>query len=94
MGKTYQVFVNGLKGKTNTIDIGESEDDFKRMTVLSLKKKVVEKVLSEVGDTCDLRLLFSNEQLEDKKTLADYGIQDRSTILAVLGLVGGGMYSE
>lgn len=88
MGKTCRVYVIGLKGRT--IDIVESEEDFKRMTVLSLKKKVLEISQIEVRGTSDLRLFFVNEQLEEKKKLADYGIQDRSQILAVLSLIGGG----
>ncbi|XP_055501310.1 uncharacterized protein LOC129703169 [Leucoraja erinacea] len=94
MSKRIQVYVNDLKGKTYTINIGESEDDFKRMTVLSLKKKVIAKLLPEVRGTDDLRLLFGSDQLEDNKTLAAHGIQDRSTILIVLSLPGGGTYSE
>jgi hypothetical protein len=37
----------------------------------------------------DLKLIFNGKQLEDDKTLADYGIQSESYLTVVLGLRGG-----
>ncbi|XP_051874080.1 polyubiquitin-like [Pristis pectinata] len=91
MGKIYQVFVKGLKGETTTIDVSHSEKEFSEMKVLMFKKKLLENLPPGKVQVEDLRLLFANEQLEDDKKFSDYQLKDKSTIMMVLRLPGGGI---
>lgn len=77
---SIQIFVNGLDGKTMTIDV-ELED-----TVASLKEKVEKKSSIPAGI---MRLIYGGKQLVDDKALIDYGIQKESTIHLLLRLRGG-----
>ncbi|XP_055502437.1 uncharacterized protein LOC129703759 [Leucoraja erinacea] len=90
MGKIYQVLVKGLKGETTTVDISQTEKEFNETTVLVFKMKLLTKLPQGTVQADDLRLLFANEQLEDDKRLSDYKVMDKSTIMMVLRLPGGG----
>ncbi|XP_032886946.1 polyubiquitin-like [Amblyraja radiata] len=90
MGKIYQVLVKGLKGETTTVDISQTEKEFNETTVLVFKRKLLTKFPQGTVQAEDLRLLFANEQLEDDKRLSDYKVMDKSTIMMVLRLPGGG----
>ena len=75
-----QIFVKTLQGETTTLDV--TEDD----TIDSIKEKLQDKK----GIPSDQqRLIFSGKQLEDGKSLRDYGIQDGANIHMVLRLRGG-----
>ncbi|XP_072329598.1 uncharacterized protein [Scyliorhinus torazame] len=89
MGKTYQVFVVGLKGEKLTVDISQTEGEFNAMTIVGFKEKLLQKLPGHASAADDLRLLFANVQLEDGKKFSDYQIKDKSTILMVLRLPGG-----
>ncbi|XP_048827011.1 ubiquitin-40S ribosomal protein S27a-like [Brienomyrus brachyistius] len=90
MGKTYQVMINGIKGEKITVDVGNSEDQMKNMTVLELKKKIALKLPGTADDDLSsLRLIFTDKQLEDSCQLSSYGIQDKSVIQLVIRLPGG-----
>lgn len=52
-------------------------------TVASVKQKIEDANGTPVADQ---RLVFAGRQLEDSRTLADYNIQDQSTIFLVLRL--------
>lgn len=43
MGKIYQIHVIGLHGERKTIDVANSEEEFKNTTVSTLKEKIIQK---------------------------------------------------
>ncbi|XP_078266131.1 uncharacterized protein LOC144599245 [Rhinoraja longicauda] len=90
MGKIYQVIVKGLRGESTTVDISQTEKEFNETTVLVFKGKLLKKMPQGTAQAEDLRLLFANEQLEDDKKFSDYQVKDKSTIMMVLRLPGGG----
>ncbi|XP_039514446.1 ubiquitin [Pimephales promelas] len=92
MGKIYQIIVVGIKGEKKTVDVATSEEDFNKMTILAFKKKLLEKLPGQAGDDpSNLRLLYTDKQLEDNDTFLDHQIKDRSTLFMVLRLPGGFM---
>ncbi|XP_043923622.1 ubiquitin-60S ribosomal protein L40-like [Protopterus annectens] len=84
MGKIFQVFVIGIKNEKITLDVAESETQFKSTTVGNVKK-----LQDRVPGFSECRLLFADTQLEDDKTLSNYGIEDKSTLTTILMLPGG-----
>ena len=50
MGKIYQVIVNGLKGEKMTIDLCNTEEQMKAMTVLQLKEKLAPRLPAKTGN--------------------------------------------
>ncbi|CAI5669079.1 unnamed protein product [Oreochromis niloticus] len=88
MGKLYQVVVSGVRGGKVTVDLSNTEEQFKSMTVEQLREKIRQK-FPETADG-NLRLIFTDKNLDDdKKPLSEYGIQHMSVIQVVLRLPGG-----
>ncbi|KAF7664281.1 hypothetical protein LDENG_00182870 [Lucifuga dentata] len=74
MGKIYQVLVHGLRGERMTIDLCNTEEQMKAMTVLQLKEKVVDKLPGNENPET-VRLVFTDKTMDAESTLSSYGIQ-------------------
>ncbi|XP_070786158.1 uncharacterized protein [Enoplosus armatus] len=87
MGKIFQILLSGLRGEKMMIDLCNTEEQMKSMTVLQLKEKIAQRL--PAGQEA-LRLIFTDKMLEeDSKLLSDYGIQHMSVIHMVMTLPGG-----
>ncbi|XP_056431560.1 uncharacterized protein LOC130369960 isoform X1 [Gadus chalcogrammus] len=83
MGKIYQVIVIGLNGEHMTIDLCDTEEQMKAMTVLQLKEKIGERLPGNGMD--NIRLIFAtNVLVDDEMTLGSYGVQHKSVIHMVI----------
>ncbi|XP_072315099.1 uncharacterized protein [Eucyclogobius newberryi] len=89
MGRLYQVLVTGFKGERMTVDLCNTDEQMRSMTVLQLKNKIVTK-LPPNTEPDRLSLIFADERLDvETKLLTDYGIQHLSVIQLVLQVDGG-----
>uniref|UniRef100_A0A672JN20 ISG15 ubiquitin like modifier n=1 Tax=Salarias fasciatus TaxID=181472 RepID=A0A672JN20_SALFA len=77
---TIQVFLKNEKGQTATYDIRSDE------TVTGFKTKVQAR---EGVQASQQRLIHEGRQMEDGRLLADYNVQEHSTIYLTFRLRGG-----
>ena len=80
-GKKFNVYVRGLSGNTITIQV--TGDD----TIEQVKAKIEE---TEGISTDEIKLIYTAKQLENHRTINDYGIQPDETIFMVICTTGGG----
>nr|XP_040035908.1 uncharacterized protein zgc:194655 [Gasterosteus aculeatus aculeatus] len=89
MGKIYQVVVYGLRGEKMVVDLCNTDEQFKKMTVLQLKEKIAERLPGTAGLET-LRLIFADKMLDGNELLlSDFGIQQQSIIQMVMRVPGG-----
>lgn len=90
MGRLFQVLVTGFKGERMTIDLCNTEEQMKTMTVEQLRQKIAAK-LPPNTDMDKIRLIFLDEHLDDdSRLLSDYGIRHLSVIQITIRVDGGG----
>ncbi|CAL8376360.1 unnamed protein product [Gadus morhua 'NCC'] len=92
MGSIYQVMLIGLNGENIFIDLCETEEQMKAMTVLQLKEKIGERLPGRQSqDLRNIHLIFITDLLkDDERTLVSYGVQHKSAIHMVIKVPGGG----
>lgn len=74
-----QIFVKTVNGKTIAVDVEPSD------SVQSLKQTIFDREGIKVDEQ---RLIYAGKQLDDERTIDDYGIQKEATIHLVLRLRG------
>lgn len=80
-GKKFNVYVRGLSGNTITIQV--TGDD----TIEQVKAKIEE---TEGISTDEIKLIYTAKQLENHRTINNYGIQPDESIFMVICTTSGG----
>jgi ubiquitin len=79
-GDSIQFFVKTLQGETTTLQVSPNETIAHVRSILEKKQGIKAE---------EIRLVYAGKQLEDDKTLNDYGVQADSTMHMLLRLKGG-----
>lgn len=80
-----QVQVHGPKKEIKNIDLCETEEQLKKMTVKQFKEKTAKHFLID----CVVQFVYTNKRLQENELLVSYGIKHMSVIQMVLKLPGG-----
>ena len=75
-----QIFIKTLTGRTVTLIVQEED------TIAQVKQKLLDKDGVPIPEQ---RLIFGGHELQDEKTLKEYGIVRENTLHLVLRLPGG-----
>jgi len=76
----FQLNIHGLSNEKHTIDISEKESEFKNLTILQLKEKLISS--RGLPITVDqITFVHSGRQLENSKTIGYYKIHNQSNIM-------------
>ncbi|XP_070711061.1 uncharacterized protein [Pempheris klunzingeri] len=86
------VIVYAPRGVKTFVDLCDTQEQFKTLTVGDLVRKIQEKRPDDplLREPMRLRLVFTGKILDVNKLLSAYGIQDKSTIHITLRLPWGG----
>ncbi|XP_027143787.1 polyubiquitin isoform X3 [Larimichthys crocea] len=72
-----KVFIIGLDDERLEIDLCDTEEQLKDITVLDLKRRIKDrKGISELEQV----IVFAGKRLKDDRPLSDYGVKDLSTL--------------
>ncbi|KAG8006107.1 Ubiquitin-60S ribosomal protein L40 [Nibea albiflora] len=85
------VFIRGLSGDIFEINLCDTEDQFKNITVEELRRRIAER--EGIPDDQTL-LIFNGTHLKDGRRLSDCGVEHESTIHVTVRLRGGGQVDE
>ncbi|XP_049425163.1 polyubiquitin-like [Epinephelus fuscoguttatus] len=88
-----QLKVHGIRGEMKTIDLCDTEEQLRSITVQQLKEKIKEE-FGYQWQPSELHLIYSGRQLEEHALLSQCLISHRSTIQVSLRLRGGGKSVE
>ena len=80
MSTIFQIFVKTLTGKTITFDVEGTE------SIEEMKSLIQDR---EGYPTDQQRLIYAGKQLENGRTLADYNVQEASTLDVCFKLLSG-----
>jgi hypothetical protein len=84
----FQIYIHGLSNEKHTLDICECEIEFKNLTILQLKEKLItSKNLPMSAE--HITLIHAGKQLENNQTIGYYQIENRSTLMSVHRMPGG-----
>jgi hypothetical protein len=86
--KKMILYIHGMYNEKYTLEVCENENDFKNYTIKNLKQKLINEKMLSIGVE-ELRLIYVGKQLDDEKTLKDYNIDDKSTLISVVRVHGG-----
>jgi len=75
--RPFDIYIKTMTGKTIMLMVSSSD------TILQVKKKIQDK---EGVSTSEQRILYSGKQLEDERTIEDYGIPKESTLFLIVRL--------
>ena len=77
-----KIFITSIVGKTFTLGVNSSDK------IEDIKTKIAKKEGTPIQSK-RLILIFGGKHLEDDRTLADYNVQNNSTLHLVMRLRGG-----